>query len=534
MIIEFIGADHEVTGSCHYVECGDTRFLVDYGMEQGVNVFANAELPVPPADLDYVLVTHAHIDHSGLLPLLFKQGFHGTILATHATAGLCRIMLEDSAHIQEQEAEWRNRKAMRAGEPGVEPIFTMQDAEETLKLLKSVGYGETVELTDNVSVRFIDAGHLLGSASIEVWLKEDGIEKKIVFSGDIGNLNHPLIRDPQYIDSADYVLTEATYGDRFHPEGVDHVEELREVIQDTFDRGGNVVIPAFAVGRTQELLYYIRIIKKEQMIKGHEGFEVWVDSPLAIEATEVFKANLLDCFDDETRELIDQGENPVSFDGLKTALTTDESVAINSMTTPKVIISAAGMCDAGRIRHHLKHNLWRPESTVVFAGYQSTGTLGRTLQDGAEKVKIFGETIEVKARIATLQGISGHADQTGLLRWIGAFSAKKPDQVFIVHGEDSVCLNYAKKVAEEYGLNVAAPFSGSVYDLAKGEWVKLTEGVPIDKDAAKAQRNDSVYVQLKTAADRLMKLVDGSSENANADIRKLTEQIQTLCDKWGG
>lgn len=530
MILEFIGAAHEVTGSCHYLKCGDTHILVDYGMEQGINVFENAPLPLAPAEIDIVLLTHAHIDHAGLLPLLYALGFRGRIITTNATKDLCGIMLKDSAHIQESEANWRNRKALRAGLPLVTPLYTQQNALDALEIFEGYDYQEIIEINENIRVRFVDAGHLLGSASIEVWLSEKGIEKKIVFSGDIGNLDKPLIRNPQYISEADYVVMESTYGDRYHASGIDHSEELAEIMQETFDRGGNVVIPAFSVGRTQELLYYIRRIKGEKMIKGHQGFEVYVDSPLAIEAISVFHDNMMDCLDEETEELVKAGINPISFEGLRTAVTSEESRQINFDKKPKVIISASGMCDAGRIRHHLKHNLWREDSTVVFAGYQSVGTLGRTLQDGSDSVKLFGESIMVNASIKTLESISSHADKSGLERWVGEFKTKP--QVFIVHGEDSVCESFADYLREEHKISARAPFSGSIFDLAEGKWIKETVGVPITKEAAESRKESGVYLRLISSGERLMKVIKENRGGANKDLAKFADQINSLCDKW--
>lgn len=537
MKLTFIGADHEVTGSCHYLECGQTKILVDCGMEQGVNVYENADLPVIPAQIDYVLVTHAHIDHTGYLPLLYARGFRGRILATAATKDLCGIMLRDSAHIQEMEAEWKNRKARRAGKAEEAPLYTLNDAEGTIRLIDGYEYDEMVRLNDDISLRFTDAGHLLGSASIEVWCREDGVQKKIVFSGDIGNLHKPLIRDPQYIGEADYVVMECTYGDRSHETAggrkttEEHIARFAQIIQETLDRGGNVVIPAFAVGRTQELLYFLRRIRLDHMIHGHDDFEVYVDSPLAIEATHVFKKNLLRCYDEETKELVEQGINPIEFPGLKLAVTSEESKAINFDTKSKVIISASGMCDAGRIRHHLKHNLWRPECCVVFAGFQATATLGRALVDGATSVKIFGETIDVEARIEQLPGLSGHADREGLLTWIRAFQ-KKPEQVFMVHGEDKVCGAFAEYLTRGEKIPASAPFSGSVYDLAAGRWILQTEGVPVAKESAARKRTDSVFARLVAAGERLVQVIRKNEGAPNKDLAKFTDQIHSLCDKW--
>ena len=533
MVLEFIGADREVTGSCHYLNAAGKHILIDYGMEQGRDIWVNADLPVAPDRIDFVLLTHAHIDHTGHLPLLYKNGFRGRVVTTPATEQLCRIMLKDTAHIQEQEAEWRNRKNQRAGLPMVEPIYTADDAENCLRLFETSDYHEKKKLADGIIVRFIDVGHLLGSASIEIWITEGDDTRKIVFSGDIGNTGKPLIRDPEYLDGADYVVMESTYGDRFHlKEKVDHAAELAEIMQETFDRGGNVVMPTFAVGRTQELLYFLRKIREEDMIQGHPDYEVWVDSPLALEATEVFQNNLIDCFDEETRELVQAGINPIKFAGLRTAVTAEESKAINFLPNPKVIISAAGMCDAGRIRHHLKHNLWRPDSTVVFAGYQAVGTLGRLLQDGAESVKLFGEKIEVHAKIAKMQDMSSHADKDGLIRWIQAITKPAPSQVFIVHGDDEVAEGFAGVLTNEYGIPAEAPFSGSVYDLVEGKWLKKTEGIPVEREAEDLRMENGNYVRLVNSLDRLQALIRNSSGYPNADLQKFAEQIDALCEKW--
>ena len=403
MRLTFLGADHEVTGSCHMLETCKKVILVDCGMEQGPDIYENQEIPVNPADIDYVLLTHAHIDHSGLLPLLYKRGFKGTIFSTYATSDLCEVMLRDSAHIQEFEAEWRNRKAKRAGKPEYVPLYTIADADGASKLFCGCPYGERIHLADGIDIRFTDVGHLLGSACIEVWLQEDGVEKKLVFSGDIGNLHQPILKDPAHVETADYVLIESTYGDRSHGLKPDYVKELTRIIQETFDRGGNVVIPSFAVGRTQEMLYFLREIKAKKLIHGHDGFKVYVDSPLAVQATTIFNKNMYDCFDEETLALVKKGINPISFPGLSLSITSDESKMINFDDEPKVILSASGMCEAGRIRHHLKHNLWRPESTVLFVGYQAVGTLGRSIIEGREEVKLFGESIEVKARIEKIE-----------------------------------------------------------------------------------------------------------------------------------
>lgn len=529
MKLIFIGADHEVTGSCHVLEVCGRYILVDCGMEQGTDDFETAELPMNIADIDYVLLTHAHIDHSGMLPLLYARGFRGDVIATPATVDLCDIMLKDSAHIQMTEAEWKNRKGQRAGKEPVVPIYDMNDAEGVLEHFVSCDYDKVMDLCEGVKVKFSDAGHLLGSASIEVWINEDGEERKIVFSGDIGNLNRPIIKDPSYINDADYVVMESTYGDRYHNADVDYVSELAGICQRTFDRGGNVVIPAFAVGRTQEMLYYFRKIKEEGLVKGH-SFEVYVDSPLAVEATQIFNENIAECFDEEAMELVRNGINPLRFPGLTLSVTSNDSIAINSDNKPKVIISASGMCEAGRIRHHLKHNLWRKECTVVFVGYQANGTLGRILLEGASEVKLFGEPIEVMAEIVKLEGVSGHADKAGLIKWITSFD-NRLKQVFVVHGEDEVSTGFAKCLCDEYGLNAVAPYSGAEFDMISGRFVKEGERILKAKKPVQRKAND-VFERLLAAGRRLLTVIKHNEGGANKDLAKFADQINSMCDKW--
>lgn len=530
MKLTFIGAAHEVTGSCHCLQvCGKT-ILVDYGMEQGVNVFENAELPVEPAFVDYVLLTHAHVDHSGMLPKLYARGFRGQIFMTDATADLCSIMLRDCAHIQMQEAEWKNRKAKRSAEvQAVEPVYTMEDADGTIKQIVPCHYNTIIDLCDGIKIRFTDIGHLLGSSSIEVWMNENGVEKKIVFSGDIGNINQPLIKDPQKTPDADYVVVESTYGDRLHTkERPDYVADLTAILQETFDKGGNVVIPSFAVGRTQEILYFLRKIKVEKLVKGYEDFPVYVDSPLAVEATGIFHKNEIQCFDEEAMELVRAGINPIAFPGLRLTVTSDESKQINFDSTPKVIISASGMCEAGRIRHHLKHNLWREECTILFVGYQAVGTLGRVLVEGIDEVKLFGETIGVRASIRTLIGMSGHADKNGLLEWIEGFS-EKPRRVFVVHGEDSVCKSFVECLKAEHGIKAYAPYSGTVFNLLTD---KLEyEGLPIPVKK-KTRTVSDVFSRLLAAGQRLLAVIHKNEGGANKDLAKFADQVTSLCDKW--
>ena len=533
MKLEFLGAAHEVTGSCHYLEFADKHVLVDCGMEQGPDLYVNQEIPVNASTIDYVFVTHAHIDHSGLLPMLYNHGFRGQIFTTTATHQLCEIMLKDSAHIQMFEAEWKNRKAKRAGKPEVVPLYDMNDAMGVLGHFVSCDYHSVINVCEGLKVRFVDAGHLLGSSSIEMWISEntaEGVEeRKIVFSGDIGPGNRPLIKDPEYLTSADYVVMESTYGDRTHETPPDYAVELARVIRDTFTRGGNLVIPAFSVGRTQEMLYFIRRIKTENLLPEFQNFEVYVDSPLAVEATTIFGKNVQDCFDDTALALVQQGINPIGFPGLRMAITSDESKMINFNDKPKVILSASGMCEAGRIRHHLKHNLWRKDSTILFVGYQVLGTLGNALLNGAKEVKLFGETIEVQAKIENLPGISGHADVNQLTKWVSMFDPK-PKRVFIVHGEDKVTEQFAAHIHEELGLEAYAPFSGDAFDLLTGACVAQGSREAVEKKSTRAVNN--IFARLVAAGERLMTVIRKCEGMPNRELGKFADQINELCNKW--
>lgn len=530
MKLTFVGADHQVTGSCHYLQACGKNILVDCGMQQGANPFECCEIPVEEALIDYVFLTHAHVDHSGNLPLLYAKGFRGQVFTTEASADLCSIMLRDCAHIQMQEAEWKNRKAKRhSGLQAVEPAYTMEDADGVIRRLVPCEYNKIVEISEGISIRFTDVGHLLGSASIEVWLTENGVSKKIVFSGDIGNKNQPLIKDPIYTDEADYVVMESTYGDRYHVgEKPEYVSDLAEIINKTFKRGGNVVIPSFAVGRTQEMLYFLRKIKEDNLVPDYPRFEVYVDSPLAVEATGVFQKNIYTCFDEEAMELVRRGINPLNFQGLKLAITSDESKQINFDEKPKVIISASGMCEAGRIRHHLKHNLWRPECTVLFVGYQAAGTLGRALIEGADEVKLFGEEVEVRADIRQLPGLSGHADKGGLIEWVNAFT-KKPERVFIVHGEDTTCNLFAECLKNEYGHKAYAPYSGTRVDLITNAVEYEAAPVAVKK---RAHGVSDVFARLLAAGQRLIAVIYKNEGGANKDLARFADQINSLADKW--
>ena len=534
MKLTFLGAAHEVTGSCTLLKACGRNILIDCGMEQGPDTYENCDMPVPASEIDCVLLTHAHIDHSGRLPLLGAQGFTGSIYATKATCRLCDIMLQDSAYIQEFEAQWRNRKAKRSGKPAYVPLYTVKDAQNIQKQFVGCNYDDVSYIYPDIRIRFVDAGHLLGSASIEVTVTENGITKTLVFSGDIGNIHQPIIRDPKYLSKADVVVMESTYGDRSHDMRVDYIFQLTPIIQRTLDRGGNVVIPSFAVGRTQELLYFIRQIKDEGLIKGHDHFPVYLDSPLAVESTQIFTQNMYDYFDEEALALIEKGINPINFPDLKVSITSQDSITINESPEPKIIISASGMCEAGRIRHHLKHNLWRPESTVLFVGYQAVGTLGRSLVEGTKQIRLFDEQIHVRAEICQLSGISGHADNEGLLRWIQNIS--NPDKtVFVNHGEDTVCQKFADRLRYEYKINAIAPFNGAVYDLLTGECLEEGNKRKIEKAASSStgkRAANPVYQQLMDAGLRLQKVIDHNEGGANKDLRAFIQELNDLCEKW--
>ena len=537
MILTFLGATHEVTGSCSLLQACGKNILIDYGMEQGRDVYANEKIPVAAAEIDYVVVTHAHIDHSGLLPLLYKEGFRGEIHGTIATCNLCGIMLRDSAHIQEFEAEWRNRKGRRTGKEPFIPLYTMEDAVGAAELLHTHFYDEEFTLSPGIEVRFVDAGHLLGSSSPVFRLTEGTETRTLVFSGDIGNIHQPLLRDPQLIDTADYAVIESTYGDRLHDAPPDYAAAFAKVLQQTFDRGGSVVIPSFAVGRTQELLYFLRHIKEQKLVSGHDGFRVYVDSPLAIEATTIFANNAECCFDEEAKALVDSGVNPLQFDGLSIAVSADESRAINTDATPKVIISASGMCEAGRIKHHLKHNLWDSNNTILFVGYQAGNTLGRSLLDGAKRVKLFGEEIMVGAEILQLPGISGHGDMHELLRWIGHLDPA-PRTVFVNHGESDVCDRFAQRLRDELGLQVEAPYSGARFDLIRNECLFRAEPQPLavaaEVQAARAAEEKkqaaAAAEALVEAASRLYRLTKGVRNGSvtTQDPAALLAEIEAL------
>ena len=433
MQLKFFGAAECVTGSCHMLKVGDKTILLDCGLYQGRDGDGgkNENFGFNPGDIDLLILSHAHIDHSGRIPLLYKSGFKGDILCTKATRELCQVMLPDSGHIQEMDVQWKNKKLKRKGLQPIEPLYSSRIAEECLKLFKSYPYNEEIKPFEGLTIVFKDAGHLLGSAIIELQVSEsEGSPVKLVYTGDLGNVNIPLINDPTFIETADYVIMETTYGDKVHESFKDVLKELAEIVKETFDRGGNVIIPSFAVGRTQEVIYALNNYVDEDRLK---NLSVYVDSPLAEKATRIFENNR-EYFDAEAKEMEKHDNNILGFEGLKFTHSAEESMKLNEVKKGMIIISTSGMCDAGRIKHHLKHGLWIGENSIVFVGYQAEGTLGRKILDGDKMVKIFGEDISVAASIYNLQGLSGHADRNGLINWIDHMKIK-PKGIFLVHGD---------------------------------------------------------------------------------------------------
>ena len=455
MRVEFLGGVRTVTGSATLLENGSLKWLVDCGMFQGGKELEERNWnvrPYHPEELSFIFLTHAHIDHSGLIPKLVKEGFHGKVICTRATRELCEVMLKDSAHIQEMEAEWQNRKSKRAGGDEADPLYTIKDADKSLKYFQTIGYDEVLQVKDGVKVRFQDAGHILGSAIIEIWIEEEGREKKLVFSGDLGNSDQPIVRDPSLINEGDVLWLESTYGNRLHKSREETVQELLEIIQEALRDQAKVIIPAFAVERTQDIIYTIGQLVRNGLIP---SVPVYIDSPLAISATEIFKRNS-DCFDEETKSVLLGGENPLELPEIIYTQSTEESKAINEDTRPGIIISASGMCDSGRIQHHLKHHLWRESSHIVIIGYQAEGTIGRRMVDGAKTIRLFGEEIAVKAHIHTLGGFSAHADQKGLLEWLSHFDNPRLE-VFVNHGEEKVSMGLGERIRQQFHFKTAIP-----------------------------------------------------------------------------
>ena len=533
MKITFLGATKTVTGSNILVETKDKKFIMDCGLYQGQQkeIMLNSdEFLFDPKEIDFMLLSHAHIDHSGRIPKLYVEGYRGPIYATKATCDLCEIMLPDSGYIQESEIEWLNRKRRREGKHPLPPLYTYNDAIDSLALLERVQYDETFQIDQNIRVRFRDAGHMLGSAIIEVWVREDGKEQKIVFTGDLGNNDIPLLREHSIIDEADILIMESTYGNRVHDERVDKAEEFLDIVSKTLERGGNVVIPSFAVGRTQEILYEIQKSKQSEDQKFRQEFDeimdapVYVDSPLATSATEVFLENL-DCLDEYVQEDIREGRKPLDFHGLRFTKSVDESKELNETVNRSIIISASGMCEVGRIKHHLKHNLWRKESTILFVGYQALGTLGRKIVDGAKIVKIFGEEIGVNAEVRYIEAFSGHADKNGLLNFVETFS-NRPKQVYLVHGDEDAQLELAGEIKDRFGIPVEIPNRGDVYEI---------DAERIRKAAELRSPNENQYIRLEVLEkmDTLREELEEMTSIVSTDLKEETndEKVKEIVEK---
>ena len=533
MKLSFLGAARQVTGSCFLLEGLGKKILIDCGMSQGPDLFEKQTLSVFPPDIDYVLLTHAHIDHSGLLPLLGVNGFRGEIHTTTATQKLCSIMLRDAAHIQEMETETKNKKAQRNNEELSEPLYTVEDAENIMEYFVGHEYEKPFYLggDGNIKVTFYDAGHIIGSAHIEVQYVENGETKTIVFSGDIGNEGKPIINDPSVIKKADYLVVESTYGDRDHEAKIDPVATLANVFRETFAVGGNVVIPSFAVGRTQELLYFIRQIKEQNLVKQYPHFKVFLDSPLAIEATNIFEELGKPYYDDEAYALVQKGINPISFPDLVLSVTSDDSKLINEETEPCVIISASGMCEAGRIRHHLKHNLWKENCTILFVGYQVTGTLGFAIMSGARKITLYNEEIAVNARIMTLENSSAHADRTQLIKWIKNIETP-PKNIFIVHGQERAMEMLSAKIENELGYKTTMPYFGEEYDLETNTLSKEKVLRVRKVKASKPSLSDNTFKKLTESLKYLQNIVLNSENIPNKEKEKFANQINDLARKW--
>ncbi|MBR3249787.1 MAG: MBL fold metallo-hydrolase [Clostridia bacterium] len=547
MKITFLGAAKTVTGSNFLVEAAGKKFLVDCGMYQGkaeLELENDEPFSFNPTEIDFMLLTHAHIDHSGRIPKLYNEGFKNPIYTHKATCDLCSLMLPDSGHIQETEIQWKNKKRIRQGLKPIPPLYTAEDAVKSLELFVPVNYDEIYDIDENIHVRFNDAGHMLGSAIIEVWIKEDGEEKKVVFTGDLGNNDIPLLDSPTMIDKTDYLVMESTYGSRLHVQDQNKAEKFLNIVADTLDKNGTVIIPSFAVGRTQEILYEINNLKEQH--KEDEEFQrkyekimkapVYVDSPLAISATEVFKENM-NLFDEETQKLIASGDNPLEFPDLKFTLTADDSKALNENPEPCIIISASGMCEVGRIKHHLKHNLWDPSNTILFVGYQAPGTLGHKIVNGAKMVKIFGEEIAVNARIEYIEGYSGHADQEWLMNFIYSF-IEKPKHIFLVHGEEESQEVLKDKILTETNIGVTIPDLGETYELS--DEIQMTDKIHIRKTKKIKleiiKRLNKLKEELKDMDEYVRKdvedvnLKDEDMFRINEKIKELEKQIVNIIE----
>ncbi|MBQ4506558.1 MAG: MBL fold metallo-hydrolase [Firmicutes bacterium] len=532
MKIKFCGAATGVTGSCHLVSAGGHKILLDCGMFQGgkeMERMNRTPFPFDPKEIECVVISHAHIDHCGRLPLLVKRGFKGPVYATDATADLLGVMLRDSAHIHETDAKWDAKRAERSGREALEPLYTMADAEEAIKLVVPRRYDQLFELNDCMKVVFNEAGHILGSAIIELFVQEDGNTTKLVFSGDLGMPDRPILKDPKKIKKADVLIMETTYGGRLHESNQVSSSRLIDIAVKTSARGGNVIIPSFAVGRTQELLFELNKVY-DGVGPAHEALKdvpVYVDSPMAAQATQVFLDNA-QSYDDEAREYIVLGDHPLEFQNLRFVATSEESQRLNGDGKPKIILSASGMCDAGRIRHHLKHNLWDPKNSVVFVGYQAEGTLGRRLIEGEKTVTLFGEEIAVKAQIYSLEGFSGHADRDELYKWLDGFE-RQPGHIFLVHGEEESKQAFAEYVYVNKGWNCHPVEGFEEFDIKDGT---VLEGDTPEQDFVSEEEVDGVRERISRMHDELEDILYSTTMAVSKELspEKLTELKNTVAD----
>ena len=532
MKIQFMGAARTVTGSCYVIDTGNTRFAVDCGMHQGnaeIDKRNYASREYRPHELDFILLTHAHIDHSGLVPRMTKEGFTGPVYCTEPTLDLLDIMLRDSAHIQETEAEWTSRKRARSGQPPVPALYTEEDAATAIGLLRPISYNTYFEPAQGVKVCYRDAGHILGSAFLEMEVSEQEGPVRMLFSGDLGRGDALIVNDPFKPEgNFDCLFMESTYGNRDHKNEDTSRDELAEAIRYSYSNGEKTIIPAFAVERTQEILYVLHMLHKEGRLPA--DLPVYVDSPLAIKATEIFRRHT-DFFDTAARAISDAGDDPFSVPGLAYTPKTDDSKAINEQKGPAIVISASGMCNAGRIKHHLRHNLWRKGASIVFVGFQAVGTPGRRLVDGAKSISILGEDISVEAKIFTIGGFSGHAGQSQLLEWLGGFYHKGM-KVVLVHGEEKAQQTLAELIRERYELEVELPQYLQTLELlpgkapfmeksapAVGDWVNWDKVFSLTEDTAR---------QLQAAAKAAAKLPWAEQLELLERISDINERVQRL------
>lgn len=528
MKLKFLGAAKTVTGSFFLLETNNTRFAIDCGLFQGNEELKQrnySEFVVDPKSIDFLILTHAHIDHSGLIPKLCKHGFKGPIYCSRSSQELAKVLLPDAGFIQESEVERKNRKRKRAGDALLEPIYTAQDASECLSQLKSLNLDEIVIIAPGIEVRLRDAGHILGSCLVEIWIEENGLKQKLVFTGDLGNNNQPIIKDPAVIESADYLIMESTYGDRYHKDVERRRDQLKQVIDEAMQKGGNLIIPAFAVERTQDLLYDLHLLHRNGELD--PSIDIYIDSPLAIAATQIFQKSIED-YDSETRKLLDDGSHPLTLPNLKFSRTQEDSMQLNTVKGHTIIISASGMCDAGRIKHHLKHNLWRTESTILFVGFQAVGTLGRRIMDGEKLVKIHGEQVAVNASIRNIDAYSAHADRTGLISWVKGFNSL-PRKIFLVHGEEKSQVALAEALSNEFHVPVQIPDWQSEFELTyeSGQDVVEYTTKHFPDGLEKALQAEKMYLDLR------MKLHNKFMQQWNTkDYDKIIESIKLLESKF--